>query len=262
MNSKYLADCTIGKSMILLDIIAQIGAPAKFNTILQHSPFPKPSTYRFLKTLVNQEVLSFNEHTKEYFLGNRLMVWAHTAWQLGSLATIARSHIENLSAQVNNTVHLAQLDNGQVLYLDKININLPKPIFADVGKIAPAYCTGIGKAMLAHLKGQDQKLCITRQKFLIHTKNTIKNAHDLSVELQNIQRTGVAFDREEHEEGIICIAVPILLQDGTVIGGLSVTGSRAILNFADLSTYQAPLQTTAQAIAKDAMIWMLPKMRG
>ena len=262
MQNTYTTDCTVSKSMALLDIIANIGEPVKFNSILEQSPFPKPSTYRLLQTLVHQGVLTFDEENKKYFLGNRLLYWANTAWQSGSLTTIARPHIELLSKEINATVHLAQLDNGQVLYLDKINTNLPRPIFADVGKVGPAYCTGIGKAMLAHLNSADKKLCINKQNFFSYTQYTIKNAEELLTELSNIRQQGVAFDKEEHEEGIVCVAVPIIMENGDVIGGLSVTGSTSITTLKKLGEYKDILQKTAQDIAEDAKIWALPKMRG
>lgn len=74
--------------------------------------------------------------------------------------------------------------------------------------------------------------------------------------------TGVSFDNEEHEEGIICMAVPIIMQNRNVIGGLSITVSKATSDFSELEKYKNDLQNTAHDIANDATIWMLPKMRG
>ena len=71
-----------------------------------------------------------------------------------SLAQVARPYLDALSAEVGETVHLAQLDHGQVLYVDKRNARQPIEMFSQAGKVGPAYCTGVGKAMLAHLGGR------------------------------------------------------------------------------------------------------------
>ena len=79
------------------------------------------------------------------------MQLAHSAWRQVTLAPVARPHLDRLSATLGQTVHLAQLDGGQVLYIDKRNAARPIPMFSDAGKIGPGYCTGVGKAMLAYL---------------------------------------------------------------------------------------------------------------
>ena len=66
-------------------------------------------------------------------------------------------------------MHLAQLDHGQVLYLDKRNATAPISMFSDAGKVGPAYCTGLGKAMLAHLPEGELADAISRQSFRRHT---------------------------------------------------------------------------------------------
>ena len=86
-----------------------------------------------------------------YALGVRLVRLAHAAWAQSSLAPLARPYLDRLSAETGETIHLAQLDQGQVLYVDKRNAARPVEMFAQAGKVGPAYCTGVGKAMLAYL---------------------------------------------------------------------------------------------------------------
>ena len=76
---------------------------------------------------------------------------AHAAWATSSLAPIARPYLDELSAETGETIHLAQMDGGQVLYVDKRNATKPVEMFAQAGKVGPAYCTGVGKAMLAFM---------------------------------------------------------------------------------------------------------------
>jgi len=255
-------DGTVGKAMKLLDIVESFRKPVKFNDILECSPYPKPSTYRLLQTLANQNMLFFNAETGHYSLGSRLIRLAYSAWQTASLAPIASSYIEELSVKTGQTIHLAQLDHGQVLYIDKKNSNQPITMFSGAGKIGPAYCTGVGKAMLAHIDYDKCQKIIAQQSFYPHTKNTLISAEALNEELKQIYEQGVSFDREEHEPNIICIAVPILTQNREVVGGISITSSTARMSLEELANYKDVLQETAKKIGEDAAVWMLPKMGG
>ncbi|MDX1737243.1 MAG: IclR family transcriptional regulator, partial [Alphaproteobacteria bacterium] len=228
------------------------------NDILEKSPFPKASTYRFLQTLTNQGMLSYNEETQKYHMGIRLVRLAHSAWKQASLAPIASSAIDKLSAQTGETIHLAQLDNGQVLYVDKRNAKSPINMFSDAGKIGPAYCTGVGKAMVAFLGEAQIEKIIAQQSFYAHTAQTLTTPEQLRQDLKEIRETGISFDREEHEPNIICIAVPILSDNGKVLGGMSITSSTTRMSLDQLAEYASDLKATAKEVAQLAANWQFP----
>lgn len=257
-----IQDGTVGKALRLLDLVESFGAPVRFNDILKQSPFPKPSTYRLLQGLVNQQMLSFNADSGHYALGSRLIRLAHSAWQNASLAPIAAPYLDALSNITGETIHLAKLDNAQVLYLDKRNAAKPINMFSNAGKIGPAYCTGVGKAMLAHLdQGARERLC-AQQSFYAYTPDTLASAADLLADLDQIKQDGVSFDRQEHEPNIICIAVPICGPQGDLYGAISITSSTELTSLKKLALYKTDLQNTANDIGKTAAAWMLPKLGG
>ena len=251
-------DGTVGKAMDVLDQVAGFGRPVRFGALLETSPFPKATLYRFLQTLTNQRLLAYDAERQTYSVGVRLVRLAHAAWQQTSLAPIARPHLDALSHKVGLTVHLAQLDHGQVLYVDKRNAAQPVEMFSDAGKIGPAYCTGVGKAMLAYLPESEQQRVLAQQSFHGFTSNTLTNIKALGDELQNIRTGGHAYDREEHEPEIICIAVPILSSGAQVLGGLSITGSTRHTSYDRLDLLVPDLKATAMAIAADAEAWRAP----
>ncbi len=74
-----------------------------------------------------------------------------------------------LSEAVGETVHLAQLDHAQVLYIDKRNAGEPVQMYSQAGKVGPAYCTGVGKAMLAFLDEATVEAVIAQQSFHVFT---------------------------------------------------------------------------------------------
>lgn len=252
-------DGTVGKALEVMDLVARHGRPVRFSALLAESPFPKATLYRLLQTLTNQGMLSFDPDRQAYAPGLRLVRLAHSAWRQSSLAPIARPHLEALSAELGQTLHLAQLDNGQVLYVDKINAREPIEMFSQAGKVGPAYCTGVGKAMLAYLDGPELDAALKRQSFHAFTAHTLTTPAALLAETANIRARGFAFDNEEHEAGIICVAEPILSTAGRVLGAMSVTSSTTRTDLAALAAIEPKLRQCAAAIAAATESWRFPE---
>jgi DNA-binding IclR family transcriptional regulator len=251
-------DGTVGKACDVLDQVASFSHPVRFGQLLEASAYPKATLYRFLQTLVSQGMLSYDSGHQTYALGMRLVRLAHAAWTHSSLAPIARGHLDKLSADVGETVHLAQMDSSQVLYVDKRNASQPVEMYSQAGKVGPAYCTGVGKAMMAYLSEDELAPVIAQQSFHRFTDETLTTEATLREELAAIQKRGYAFDREEHEPGIICIAVPILTGGGRVLGALSVTGTTARLSLKELEKEASKLNDVANRISTDAQAWRFP----
>ena len=186
---------------------------------------------------------------------------AHSAWLQSSLAPVAVPFIDDLSAKVGETVHLAELDNGQVLYVDKRNPASPIEMYSQAGKVGPAYCTGVGKAMMAFLDESELNKVISKQAFHKYTQHTITSAKALKKELVSIKKEGIAFDRQEHEEKIICISSPILTSNGKVIGGLSITSSIDIHSLKSLEKFKPELLETSELIGREAGAWSFPEKK-
>lgn len=251
-------DGTVGKALEVLDQVAMFGRPVRFSELLDESPFPKATLYRFVQTLTNQRMLAFDPERGTYTPGVRLVRLAHAAWQTASLAPIARKHVDQLSADVGETVHLAQLDHAQVIYVDKRNSADPVQMFSQSGKVGPAYCTGVGKVMLAHLSEPELAGVLEQQSYHRFTQTTHTSAESLRLELADIRANGYGFDREEHEPGIICVALPILSDARQVLGALSVTSTTARTNLAGLEALVPRIKATTDAIAKEASTWHFP----
>ncbi|MDU8910626.1 IclR family transcriptional regulator [Aestuariicoccus sp. MJ-SS9] len=252
-------DGTVGKALGVLDRVAGFGRPVRFAELLEGSPFPKATLYRLLQTLTNQRMLAYDPERQTYAPGMRLVRLAHTAWAQSSLAPIARPHVDRLSGMIGETVHLAQLDHGQVLYVDKRNARLPIDMYSQAGKVGPAYCTGVGKAMLAFLPDPERDRALAQQSWHRFTNKTRTTPAALIRDLDAIRGRGYAFDDEEHEPGIICIAVPVLGASERVLGALSVTSSTSRTTLAQLETLAPHLTQTARAIASEAEDWAFPQ---
>ncbi|MEM9871070.1 MAG: IclR family transcriptional regulator [Pseudomonadota bacterium] len=249
---------TIGKALDVLDLVAAQERPVRFSELLALSPHPKATLYRLVQNLTHLGMLRYDVDRQTYAPGLRLVRLAHAAWRQSSLAPIARPHIDSLSQTLGETVHLAQLDGGQVLYVDKRNAADPIEMFSQAGKVGPGYCTGVGKAMLAHLPDEALDNAMAQQAWFAHTAHTHTHPGTLRTELAEVRAEGVAYDREEHEPGIICVAAPILSETGRAIGALSVTTSTSRKSLDDLARLAPHLKSTAHDIAAAAANWQFP----
>ncbi|GLC62073.1 hypothetical protein PLESTB_001837600 [Pleodorina starrii] len=194
-------------------------------------------------------MLAYDEDRQTYAPGMRL----------SSLAPLAQQVLDRLAVDLGQTIHLAQLDNGAVLYVDKRNAKLPVEMFAQSGKVGPAYCTGVGKAMLAHLPEDKLAAALSRQSFHAHTPNTLTTPDALRDELVRIRQRGYALDDEEHETGIACLAAPILSGTGRILGAISVTTTTATTSRDQLLSLAGPVTQAAAQIAATADTWRFPE---
>ncbi len=251
-------DGTVGKALEILDSIAAFGRPVKFSEVLQDSQHPKATLYRFMQTLTNQGMLSIDEERGTYSLGLRLVKLAHSAWKQATLATVARPYVDVLAAKAGETVHLAQMESGQVLFVDKQKMSDRFETLAQAGMVAPAFCTGVGKAILAFMTPERRERALKQQAFLDYTPATHVNAESLIEELDAIRQQGVAFDREEHERGIISIAAPIITNGGRVIGAISVATSTSRHSLDSIRAFEPDLLQTTKLIGEEATAWQFP----
>lgn len=249
---------TVGKALGVLDLVASQDGPVRFSELHRLSSLPKATLYRLTKTLVIEDMLVQNSETGAYTLGVRLVRLAHAAWRQASLAPIARPHLDALALESGFTVHLAQLDTGHVLYVDRRDASAPDALFSDAGKVAPAFCTGVGKAMLGYLDPDQLDQVLGMQSFHRFTATTLASETLLRQSLARVRERGYAVDREEYESGVICVAVPVLSVEDRVLGAVSVTGSTQDTDIKALEAWVPRLRDCAENIAVETAQWAFP----
>jgi DNA-binding IclR family transcriptional regulator len=254
------SDGTVAKALSVLDQVTAMGRPVRMRELLETSEFPKPTLYRLLQTLTSQRMLSYDKDQQTYAPGIRLVSLAHSAWSQASLAPIAAPYISALGERLREAIHLAQIDNGQVVFVDKRQASSRFATLARTGQVAPAYCTGVGKAILAHLEPEAQAQALQQQAFLKYTDATHTSTETLVRELEQIRAEGSAFDREEHEAGIISIAAPILTDAGRVVGAVSIATATHRHTLDGLNAFRPALLDCATRIGAEAQSWQSPSV--
>lgn len=258
MTRQIITDGTVGKALDVLDIVMAFGRAVRFSEIVEAAPYPKATLHRLLQTLTSQGLLAYDEDRQVYVAGMRLVRIGRHAWNQSSLAPIATPFIEALSADVNETVHLAQMERGQVVFIEKRTPEAGFQTMARPGRRSPAHCTGVGKVMLAHLDEDRRAAAIAAQEYQAFTPHTHTTESALLADLEEIRAGGVGYDREEHEQGIISIAAPIFGASHRVIGAISVVTSTFRMPLEGLEKYRPALLRTASQIGTEASVWPYP----
>lgn len=238
---------TLGKALEVLDVIALADRPLRFTEILQHVDQPRGTLHRQLSNLVAEGLVSFDAN-HAYVPGLRLLKLAARAWSRNSLRSVAAPHLMALHEATGETVHLGVLNGLEVVYLDKVESRQTVRMHSQVGNASPLYCTGVGKAMMARLSLKDAAARAGRFAYVQHTPTTLASSSLLLSELETIRAEGLAFDREEHEPGIVCVAASILYPEGEGIAGLSVTAPAFRMDSEKLAEFSDLVRQTAKNI--------------
>lgn len=184
----------------------------------------KSTTYRLMATLNSLGVLKKDEETEKYSLGLKLFELGHRV-DLHS-AFIAKTHpiLEEVVAEITETVHLGILKEGQVLMVDRLESPQGLKLNSSIGSYSPAYCTSLGKILLSNLDKKAFDAYFEHTEFSPFTQHTILEKKPLQKELAKIRKQGFALDKEEKEYGLICLGVPVFNRKGEMIAALSAAG--------------------------------------
>lgn len=185
--------------------------------------YHKTTVYRLLATLQRNSFVQQDPDTDRYRLGLKLLELSTVLLDNLELRREASPLLCELMAKTNETVHLAVLEQAEVVYIDKVESHNPVRMFSRIGRRMPAHCTGMGKAILAHMPETyvDQVIAKGLPK---RTPNTITSADQLRRELARIRECGYSTDNVENEDGIACAAAPIFDHLGHPVAALSVAG--------------------------------------
>lgn len=236
---------SMDKALTVLDQVAD-GAET-LASLAERTGYPKSTVHRLAGVLVDRGFLRLDDG--RYHLGYRLMDLGERARQQVPLHTIARRHMERLAQATRETVHLGELVGEDIAYLDKVDGGRGLQMRSQVGLTTPAGLTAMGKAMIAFRPEREWP------RFFYdgapRTKNTITSLEAFEDELTEVRATGVAFDREENEEGICCIAAPIRDARGDAVAAISVSGAVIFMHGMRLHELADTVRSIAGTIAQE-----------
>jgi len=207
------------KSWLVLDAFRPTGGPLRLVEVAERCHLAKTTTYRLLTELT--EIGAIARRADGYYLGSLL-------FQLGSIVPLERDlrhaaipFMHDLYGATHETIHLGVREDLDVIYVEKIRGRTSFSLPSMVGGRLPLNCTGVGKALLAYADPGfiDEVLGRPLRRL---TPYSIVDPRRLAESIGKIQAAGLAYEREEAQLGVACIAAPIF-SDGVVVAAMSVS---------------------------------------
>jgi DNA-binding IclR family transcriptional regulator len=212
------------RCLTLLEIMAGQPCDISLTEIAGVLSIPTSSAHRIVSTLVRAGFVDQDSSTRRYSLAGKVL-WIGTAFL--RQAEVYRSTygaMQRLAHRAETMVHLGVWDNGAVLYLHTTGPPRSLYRFTDVGERQPAYCTALGKTLLAYRSPEEVKRALEGQSRQ-YTDATITSLAEMNEELQKIRESGYSVDRGEQFPNVRCVAAPIRDERSEVVAALSVSGS-------------------------------------
>ena len=169
----------------------------------------KSTAHRMLASLVEMGYVVQDSFTTRYRLTLKLFELGSAVVNDMDILTVARPHLDRLSRQTGEAVHLVLRDGADIVYLYKAEALGVRRMSSQVGLRAPMYCTGVGKAILATLPPAEVQSVWDSSAIHRITEHTIVDYSQLCEQLRAVRQKGFAIDDEENELGIRCVAVAL-----------------------------------------------------
>ncbi|MER6984011.1 IclR family transcriptional regulator, partial [Streptomyces carpinensis] len=198
----------VDKALVLLKSLAEHDREIGVSELARRTQLTKSTAFRLLGILQRNDVVE--RVGSRYRLGSRLFDLGTRAY--GPTPLLLREqllpYLADLYELTHETVHLAVLHDTEIVYVNKIQGHRPTRSPARIGARLPAYCTGVGKALLAF--DHDAAELAIAEGLAARTEHTITEPDLLRAEFGRIRQDGLAYDREESAPGLACVAVPIM----------------------------------------------------
>jgi len=217
---------TIERTSLILDILGQSPQGISIRELSAKIKLPKGTTHRLLSSLSYFGYVRQDSKTRNYFLGLKLVELGNLLLSQLDLRKEAEPFLRDLAERTKETVHMVFLDRGEIVYIDKVELDHNPSglrMASRIGLRNPAHSSAVGKVLLSHLPEEELNGLIKEKGLPKRTENTITDLIQLKEHLKAVRTQGYAIDDEENEKGIRCVAAPLYNEIGKVVAAISIS---------------------------------------
>jgi DNA-binding IclR family transcriptional regulator len=236
------------RALLILEFLARSRHGVTLSQLTRKLQLPKSTSHALLLTFERCGYVQRDEATGRYRMGSRLYALANMALSGTSLRDQAAPFLYTLMQQTGLTVHLAILEQGEAVLIDKVEPPGEPKVATWIGKRMGLHCTALGKALVAALPEAEVEELVRRQGLLRHNENTIASLRKLRQACEQVQQLGYSIDDEEEEIGVCCVGAAILNGERQVVAAISVSGPTTQL--ASIPAAASLVKQTARAISR------------
>lgn len=218
---------TVGNALRVLETFHELDEVG-VSDLARRLALHKNNVFRLLATLEQYGYIDQNKETEQYRLGSRCIDLGRSYARSHKLLRFGAPTLDKLSADVEETAHLAVLRDHQVTHLLGKQPDQLVTTVSRVGERLPVHCTALGKVLLgcadAGVREKYDREWVAAHGLSHHTSDTITDSHKLFEHLRGVSVQGYATDLGELEPGLHCVAAPVHDDEGKLVAALSVSG--------------------------------------
>ncbi|UCD80581.1 MAG: IclR family transcriptional regulator [Desulfobacterales bacterium] len=246
-KEKYYQIASLEKGMRVLELLSAQN-DLTVSSVAAQLGFNRAASHRFLATLRDLGYVEKNENHR-YHLTFKVLELGMKVANRFEIRTTAHSYMQELSRAFNETVNLGYWKEQKVFHLDKIDSPEILRIDTPLGSWAPAYCTALGKSILAYLPQDELETYLKSVRLVSHGPYTITSKKKLRQELIKILQQGYAVDDEELSPGLRCVAAPVFDHTGHVRYALSVSAPSSRMTQETIERVQQKIRDVCQRLS-------------
>lgn len=211
-----------------LRLLAEAAGPLGVTDVAEKLRVDPSTAYRLLATLETAGLVQQETDTKKYAIGYGILGIASALLRRLSVVTASDPYLRSITALTGESTHVAVLDGGRAVFVGRQSGAGILRVETTIGSSEPAYCTAVGKSLLADHSEIELRRLYSQEPLTRYTPHTITTVRELLIELERVRRSGYAYDEEELHPGVRCLASPIRDHRGRIVGafGLSMPATR------------------------------------
>ena len=240
-----LGSQTLTRGLDVIELVAD--GPIALGELADRLGLTRSTTHRLASALVDRRYLRFVPRSG-YSLGPKLLELGFRVRDELDLPRVAAPQLERLALLTEDTVHLGILDRGRVQYLDKITGKRRINISSRVGELQPVHSTGLGKALILDHDEESWKNFFRAENSSQRTPDALAKWLE---RMRTYAQAGYAFDLEENEDQIRCVAAPVRDVAGRIIAAISVSSAAQYMNDQRMQALVTDVVETARRISED-----------
>jgi DNA-binding IclR family transcriptional regulator len=235
---------SVERALTILELLAERREGLTTSDLSRRARIPKSSTSYLLRTLVSRGYVRRSE-AGHHTLGLRLLSLGGLAMQGMELREAALPHLRYVVERTRFDAHLAILDHGEAVYIERVEGPGFIKMATWVGRRMVPHLTAVGKALISRLDPGEVESLFKKHPVKAATPKTITSLSRLIADLADTRRRGYAIDDEESSDRVRCVAAPVLAPGGDVIAAIGISGTVGQINDEQL----ARIGTTVRAAA-------------
>jgi IclR family pca regulon transcriptional regulator len=240
---------SLARGLIVIQAFTQQSPQMTISQLSIKTGLSRAAVRRCLYTLTKLGFAGAEDGSR-YSLRPRMLTLSHTYTTSNTLSTAAQPILERMSATLRESFSVATLDGEDIVYIARTQVNRVMAVDLHIGSRLPAYCTSMGRILLAWLPTEQLEQYLAKVNLIPHTTRTITTVEKLRLALRNIRRNGYAICDQEYEVGLRSLAVPVYSSTGRVVATLNLSGNAPRLSVLEMqSRYLTPLRNAANELS-------------